>query len=171
MSMSHKAYAFDWNAFECDELFTILIESLESNDVLPLAHYIEIHRAEIKDPYKGELLTETWQEMLEKKDIQEYGDFAITRFYDPTIDMGIGEKWLEIEESLSDPNRGIFLGSPVHSKNNVFDPGYMGAYFQTPAQVSESLRKVSELATENIESFQSLLEDSNLRGLGVYVTF
>ncbi len=171
MSMSHKAYAFDWNTFECDELFTILIESLESNDVLPLAHYIKIHYTKLKDPYEGEPLTEIWQEMLEKKDTQEYGDFALTRFYDPAADMGIGEEWMEIDELLSEFNRGAFLGYSVHSKNNVFDPGHMGSYFQTPVQVSESLLKISELTIETTESFQSLLEDAALSGLGVYVTF
>ncbi len=78
---------------------------------------------------------------------------------------------MEIDESLPEFDRGLLLGSPLHSKNNIFDPGYMGSYFQTPEQVYESLQNMSELAIENTESFQALLEDSHRRGLGLYVTF
>jgi hypothetical protein len=109
--------------------------------------------------------------MLGNKNVQEYGDFALTRFYDPAMDLGVGEEWMEIDDSLSESNRSAFLGYPIHSKNNVFDPGYMGSYFQTPEQVAASLRNVIELAIETNESFQALLEDSNRSGLGIYVTF
>jgi hypothetical protein len=43
MSMSHKAFAFDWKAFEGDELYKLLIQALESEEVLPLIRYIETH--------------------------------------------------------------------------------------------------------------------------------
>ena len=36
MSMSHKAYAFDWRGFERDELYRILLAALESETPQPL---------------------------------------------------------------------------------------------------------------------------------------
>jgi hypothetical protein len=171
MSMSHKAYAFDWNAFDRDELSMILPRSLESDDVLPLIRYIDIHLGELKDPYEGEPLDETWQEMLGTKDVHEYADFALTRFYDPDTDLGIGEEWIEIDDSLSECNRNSLLGFPLRSNNNVFDPGRMGSYFQTPEQVLESLSSVKDLKIAALESFQALLADCSQRKLGIYVTF
>ncbi|PSB58491.1 hypothetical protein C7B77_04495 [Chamaesiphon polymorphus CCALA 037] len=169
--MAHKAYAFDWKAFEQDELFIILPRSLECDDVLSLVRYIQLHYAQLKDPYEGEPLDETWQEILENKDVHEYADFTLTRFYDPDRDLGIGEEWIEIDESLSECNRSILLGFPLCSKNNVFDPGRMGSYFQTPERVLDSLRNVRELKIDALESFQTLLEDCSQRRLGLYVTF
>lgn len=171
MSMSHKAFAFDWKAFESDELYTLLVQALESNEVLALNRYIENHCAELKDPYEGEPLDRTWQEILENCDIHEYGDFALTRFYDPAADRGVGCEWMEIDDLLFEADRGALLGFPISFENNVFDPGRMGSYFQTPDRVLESLRIVDALAIETVESFKQLLVDCSQSELGVYVTF
>jgi hypothetical protein len=56
MSISHKAFAFDWKAFESDELYTLLVQALESREVLPLIRYIENYSAKLKDPYEGQPL-------------------------------------------------------------------------------------------------------------------
>jgi hypothetical protein len=171
MSMSHKAYSFDWKVFESDELYMLLVGALESNEVSSLIGYIENYRTELKDPYEGEPLARNWQEMLENHDVDEYGDFALTRFYDPAADLGVAEEWMEVDNLLSDPDRGAFLGFPIRCANNVFDPGRMGSYFQTPEQVTSSLIIVGELAIEAVESFKELLEDCSHKGLGIYVTF
>lgn len=169
--MSHKAFAFDWKAFENDELYTLLVQALESNEVLSLIRYIKNHRTELRDPYEGEPLEQTWQEMLENHDVNEYGDFALTRFYDPAADLGVAEAWMEIDDLLSEVDRGALLGFPIRSVNRVFDPGRMGSYFQTPDQVSKSLRIVNKLAIEAIQPFQELLVGCSQSGLGLYVTF
>lgn len=171
MSMSHKAFAFDWKAFESDELYTLLVSALESDEVSSLIEYIENYRAELKDPYEGEPLAQNWQEMLENCDVNEYGDFALTRFYDPAADKGVAEEWMQIDDLLSKTDRVALLGFPICSANNIFDPGVMGTYFQTPEQVPESLSIVNQLALEAVESFKKLLEDCSQSGLGIYVVF
>lgn len=171
MSMSHKAFAFDWKAFERNELQMLLVEALESNEVSSLIRYIENHRTELRDPYEGEPLDQTWQKPLESRDVHAYGDFALTRFYNPAADMGVAEEWMEIDNLLSAADRGALLGFEIRSATNVFNPGRMGSYFQTPDQVSESLRVVDRLAIEAIEPFKELLEDCSQSGLGIYVTF
>jgi hypothetical protein len=171
MSMSHKAFSFDWKEFESDELFRLLIGALQSNEVSSLIGYIENYHTELKDPYEGEPLDRNWQEMLANRDVYEYGDFALTRFYDPAADLGVAEAWIEVDNLLSEPERGAFLGFSIRCANNVFDPGRMGSYFQTPEQVSASLRIVGELGIEAVKSFKKLLEDCSQRGLGIYVTF
>lgn len=171
MSMSHKAFAFDWKAFESDELYTLLVQALESNKVLALSRYIENHCTELKDPYEGEPLDRTWQEMLENCDVHEYGDFALTRFYDPAADWGVGCEWMEIDDLLSEADRGALLGFSIRSENNVFDPGRMGSYFQKPDRVLQSLKVVNALSIEAVESFKKLLEDCSQSELGIYATF
>lgn len=64
MPMAHKAYAFDWKAFEIDEFSTLLVQALESDDASLLICYIENHRHSLKDPYEGDPLDENWREML-----------------------------------------------------------------------------------------------------------
>jgi hypothetical protein len=171
MSISHKAFAFDWKTFESDELHTLIVQALESEQLLPLIRYIENHRAKLKDPYKGKPLDLNWQEMLENRDINEYSDFALTHFYNPAADMGVAEEWTELDKLLSEAERLALLGFPIRSENNIFDPGRMGSYFQAPAQVSASLGIVNELAIEAIESYKELLKICCQSDLGVYVTF
>lgn len=171
MSMSHKAFAFDWRRFESDELYTLITRALESNQVACLVAYIEKHLPELKDPYEGVPLDQTWQELLDNRDVHEYSDFALTRFYDPAADLGVAEEWIEIDRSLTEAERGVFLGFPIHAAKTAFDPGRMGSYFQTPEQVSESLKIVNQLAITSIASFKRLLESCSQHRLGIYVTF
>jgi hypothetical protein len=171
MSMSHKAFAFDWKAFKSDELYALIIHALESNEPSPLARYIENHYLHLKDPYEGEPLGQTWQEILMNSDIQVYGDFALTHFYNPAADQGVAEAWMEIHALLSKTDRGALLGFSLCSVTNVFDPGLMGSYFQTPEQVSNSLKVVNKLAIKAIEPFKELLEECIQSELGIYVTF
>lgn len=171
MLMSHKAFAFDWRRFESDELYPLIVSALESDEVACLIAYIEKYLTELKDPYEGEPLEQTWQELLENYDVHEYSDFALTRFYNPAADLGVAEAWLEIDNSLTETERGVFLGLPIHSTATVFDPGRMGSYFQTPEQVLNSLKIVAKLCIKPVESFKKLLEDCSQNRLGIYVTF
>src|SRR5262249_43022633 len=93
MPMSHKAYAFNWRAFERDELPGLLSGALETGDTAGLLAYVERNRQALKDPYQGEPLAESWKDLLENQDIHEYGDFALTRFYDLKADNGLGYCW------------------------------------------------------------------------------
>src|SRR6059058_715754 len=98
--MSHRAYAFNWQSFERDELHDILAAALESGDPRSIAEYIEAHREAVKDPYQGHPIAPDWQATLANRDVHEYGDFALTRFYNPADDRGIGEPWLQIDSTL-----------------------------------------------------------------------
>lgn len=172
MSMSHKAYAFDWYAFESDELHRLLLVALDSGDPPALAQYIDAHREKIKDPYDGRPIGEGWQAMLENRDVQEYGDFALTRFYDPTNDHGIGHPWLEIDAKLAEQDRAALLGFSLGPAGHEFDPGRQGSYFQTPQQAVESLWCAERIVyVDALQPYARLLRTCAADGLGVYVTF
>jgi len=47
---------------------------------------------------------------------------------------------MRIEEALSPEGRGALLGIAIGPAANLFDPGGMGSYFQTPHEVARSLK-------------------------------
>jgi len=173
MSMWHKAYIFDWQAFERDPLYGLLLTALKTDDPADIARYIDIHRGEIKDPYEGESLGLDWQNMLENRDVNEYGDFALTRFYDPAKDRGIAGSWLGIDARLKGADRMALLGFVLGEPARAFDPGRQGSYFQTPDQVLDSLQRVERLSFQmgELQSFKQLLLDCTKHSRGLYVTF
>jgi hypothetical protein len=170
MSMSHKAYAFDWRGFELD-LRPLLEDALVADNTGLLETFIDDHREVLTDPYEGEPLSDDWRAALENRDVHEYGDYALTRFYNPADDCGIAEEWMRISERLSRPAANALLGCPVGPPNRLFDPGRQGSYFQTPAQVPESLAILNPLGVPELAPFAGLLERCAAEGCGVYVTF
>jgi hypothetical protein len=179
MAMSHKAFAFDWNAFERDELYAHLPAALSSGDPTGLIRYIEAHLEYLKDPYEGNPLGDDWQDILETRDVHNCGDFALTRFYDPVKDSGIWDHWRAIDRQLSKADQAALLGMPFGPSGAYFDPGRLGSYFQTPNQVIRSLARVCQIALPGLtdyqrkalERFQKLLEECQETGHGLYVTF
>lgn len=179
MSMSHKAYAFDWPAFESDDLYGLLFAALTSGDSAGLIHYIDVHREDLKDPYEGNPLADDWRDMRENHDVYEYGDVALTRFYDPAEDAGIGNPWLAIDDQLPEADRAALLGTPFGPPSDSFDPGRLGSYFQTPREVARSLARVrrfklsalEDYHRKSLERFRDLLEECEKAGSGLYVTF
>ena len=179
MPMSHKAYAFNWRVFERDELPGLLSRALETRDTAGLLAYVERNRQALKDPYEGNALAENWQDLLENQDVHEYGDFALTRFYDPNADSGLGYCWNELDDALPEEDREVLLGSPFGPRHNRFDPGRYGSYFQTPRQVAGTLARFRGLDLSWLEEhdqvfargFEGLLEECVAGGLGLYVTF
>ena len=179
MPMSHKAYAFDWRAFERDELPGLLSRALETGDTAGLVAYVERNRQALKDPYEGDPLAEDWQGQLGNRDVHEYGDYALTRFYDPNADCGLAYCWNEIDDALPEEDREVLLGSPFGPSHNRFDPGRYGSYFQTPQQVAGSLARVrgfdlpwlDEHDRGFVRRFVRLLEECVAAGQGLYATF
>ncbi len=168
MSMNHKAFAFDWNAFQ-RHLAPLLHEALESGSVAELVRFIESHRQSITDPYEGDPLPEDWTAVMENRDVQDHADIALTLYYSPRADFGIGESWCGFSRGF--PARQSLLGEPFGPSDNLFDPGRMGAYFQTSDAVSSSLRILKADDRPELSDFVELLELCSAEGMGVYVTF
>ena len=170
MSMDHKAYAFNWTRFDLD-LHPLLVDALAANDTTELEAFTDQHRQELTDPYEGAPLPEDWRAMLENRDVHEFGDFALTRHYNPRDEWGVGEEWMELSEQLSEAAVGALLGSPVGPPEARFDPGRLGSYFQTPAMVRESQAMLRREERPELQDHLRLLEQCVAARLGVYVTF
>jgi len=166
MSFSHKAFAFDWSAFEL-ELAPTLKLGLQRGDTKLLESFIEVHRKSLRDPYEGEPLPEDWRDLLEAGDVQELADFALTRYYLPSEDFGVGEEWSVFSEKVSEAERHAMLGSAFEN----FDPGRMGSYFQSSRAAAASLQALQNLGAGTAETFKTGLRKAVNSGLGIYVTF
>ena len=169
--MEHKAYEFDWLAFDAD-LHCILFDALESNNTTPLLSYIDANTLELTDPYEGNPLHIDWRSQIDNRDdVHELGDFALTRFYGPLTDFGVGAAWLELEESLAQQCRNAMLGQTVGPPNNPFDPGHMGSYFQSPDGVLQSIDDLAAVDDPRLAGYLALLGNCRSKNCGVYVTF
>jgi hypothetical protein len=172
--MEHKAFIFDFETF-CSELHDVLIDALRTENVTQLREFIEKHRDELKDPYEGASLEDDWESQISPKDPHQYGDFALTKYYDPADDIGLGPEWQDAGELLERERIGqaLLLGSTIDS----FDPGKQGSYTQSPDVVRQGLvaldgllQRKPELAAQ-LDPVRAMLAAAASRGGGLYVTF
>ena len=176
MSLNHNAFVFAHAAFEA-ELRPTLDRALETSDVQLLASWIEANRSALCDPYEGEELPADWESLLTAQDVQEYADFALTKYYDPSDSIGLDEDWAEVEAELArlGLSLDIIQGSPFGPAVARFDPARSGAYLQSPATVRAHLQQVEAALLEppaepgSLELARDLLAAAVSQGL--YVTF
>jgi hypothetical protein len=178
MTMTHRAFALDHAAFSA-ELRPLLLRALETNDCAELARFIDQNLAALSDPYEGEPLAADWRNLLEENDAHEHGDFALTKYYDSELDVGLDADWEEIGELLekSGSSGNLMLGAPLGPEAAPFDPGRQGAYFQSEVEVAQNERELLALLarepalTEPLGALRGMLSQAARHGKGLYVTF
>lgn len=170
MSMCHKAYAFDHAAFMA-ELAPILYEALETGDDTGLAEFIDANSGSLTLPWEAEPLPLPWRSVLERGDVQELGDLALTKYYDADDDCGVQEQWMDLQERLPENARPCLLGEPFGPRESLFDPGRQGSYFQAPETAAHSKTVLQAENNEKLGLFFELLGRVAKSGTGLYVTF
>lgn len=171
MSLSHKAFALDGHAFEV-QLAPTLRQALLQGDTSALQAFIDTHWESLKDPYEGEPLSPDWRSQLEAGDVQELADFALTRYYDPKADFGIGEEWGGRDPDLPGVQRQALLGAALEEGGQAFDPGRMGSYFQDPGCAALSLQVLGQVDDGGaMGAFKRGLQQAVRAGCGAYITF
>lgn len=178
MTMPHLAYAFAYSAFR-EELAPALERALATGEGDELRSFIDANLAALSDPYEGEPLPDDWRELLESGDVQELGEFALTKYYDADLDMGLDQDYAGIASDLEQAGVGaaLLLGTPLGTAPKLFDPGRQGAYFQTEAEVRSSLGTLHQLVTkapalsEPLAPLLGLFGQAVRAGKGLYVTF
>jgi hypothetical protein len=180
MSMSHKAFVFDYARFE-RELRERLLAALASDDARPLEAFISVNREALKDPYEGEALAGNWREIFRPADVQAHADFALTKYYDPSDDIGLGSDWEVVSQAVEQAGLDgkLVLGTALATPDLAvyFDPGRQGAYFQSEAMVKKHLAQLSALEAPGndradcLSALRRMLGSAALEGRGLYVTF
>ncbi|HEY9692878.1 MAG TPA: hypothetical protein V6D15_11765 [Oculatellaceae cyanobacterium] len=179
MSFDHKAFVFDYNSFE-RELKSIIEDAIDTGSYEDLERYIIANLNFLKDPHEGESLSEDWKEMLEyQENPDQYGDFAMTKFYNPAEDVGLGHEWADAQSILSNEfeDSSIVLGTPIERNAVFFDPGKMGSYFQSSNMVIENKQKIDILIKQKpeyakiLEPVTYMFECAIAVNKGLYITF
>src|SRR5947209_5298245 len=130
--MEHKAFVLDYQSF-CRELRPLLEAALAGGDCRGLVYFINENFVLLRDPYEGKPLPTRWEAILEFKDAHQYGDIALTKYYDPAADIGLGGAWECIQMMIAaagNSDESPVLGTPIGPQTSPFDPGKMGSYFQ-----------------------------------------
>lgn len=178
MTLLHRAYALA-HAELGAELLPVLHAALETDEGGELSRFIDAHLEALTDPYEGEPLSKDWREALESGTVQELGDFALTKYYDGDLDIGLDADWLEVRDALEqakvdgDLLRGAVLGPP----SRPFDPSGNGSYFQSAAEVRRAAAVVAQLESERpdlrdvLSPLRGMLGEAARLGRGLYVTF
>ena len=176
--LQHKAFIFDSDAFAIG-LGSILAQGLSTSDNSGLVEFVNDNIAKLVDPYEGRPLTEDWQNLLETPDAHQYGDFALTKFYDPAADIGLGQDWQPVMKvlSLETPrSTAIVLGQAFGPTGNYFDPGKLGSYFQSAEDVRRNLSEARSIEAykpgigPRLSGLLDILQQASEAGMGLYVT-
>lgn len=178
MTMAHRAFAFDYAKFH-DELRPVLLAALETGDAAALRAWIDANLAVLVDPDEGEPLSKNWQALLEVGDVHELGDYALTKYYDGDLDIGLDVDWEELAELLEKSGLapGLTLGTPLGGDDAPFDPGRQGSYFQTPADVTAAVAQLQALLqtqpalATDLLPLQGMFQQAARHRSGLYVTF
>jgi hypothetical protein len=173
----HKAFVFDFERFS-RELQPIIERGLLSGDCSDTIAFIHDNLGLLKDPYEGEPLGSDWESMIETRDVHQYGDFALTKYYDPSADIGLGGSWMEAQDLIA--RESTFLVSPILGavlgpESNPFDPGKMGSYFQSYDRLHKSIEQLTALrnavASSVVAPALQMLNRAADAKAGLYVTF
>jgi hypothetical protein len=170
MTMCHKAYALDHASFIGD-LAPILYDALVSGRQAKLAEFVDRNLALLTLPCEARPLPADWRSVLEHGDVHEVGDVALTLYYDADDDCGLQEHWLAVEEALPPAARACLLGEPFGPPDNLFDPGRMGSYFQSPSSATQSREVLGSRGEPELQPFRALLDQVATSRKGLYVTF
>jgi len=179
MTMEHKAFIFDYDAF-VKELADILENAILKNESHQLIAFIENNLPYLKHPDEGKSLDYSWKEFIETGDVNEYGDFAITKYYNPDDDIGLGYNWMQLDDLLLQElniDTSPLLGTIFGSSENYFDPGKQGSYFQSSEIVQENLELLNSLSNHklhnlpDIANLRKILLDALVSQKGLYITF
>ena len=108
MTLDHKAFIFDYDAF-IKELADILENALVKNKIHELIAFIENNLSYLKHPDEGEYLDYSWKEIIETEDTSEYGDIAITKYYNPDDNIGLSCIFLKNLDNLFILNYIFFM--------------------------------------------------------------
>lgn len=170
MSMCRKAYAFDYTAF-ARELAPALFESLATGSTERLVAFVDDNLVALTCPWDASPLPNDWRAVVREEDVQEIGDYCLTKYYDTDDDGGLQESWIEIYDKLPAEAKPCALGKPFGPPENLFDPGRGGSYFQNSADVLLSRDSLSRVDVAGLEPYLALLERATQSRRGLYATF
>jgi hypothetical protein len=176
--MTYHAFFFDYDAFD-RELKPILKKALRTGQSEALETFIDENRSALFSIQTGERLPKNWRKEIHDGSPVEYGEIALTKYFEEAEDNLVMGKWTRFVEAIEkvggEPE--IALGETVGSPDVVFDPTRQGSYFQSPRQVKKHLKLLNSWLADEKEPPEELLELQEMfqivkeAGKGLYVKF
>jgi hypothetical protein len=118
--------------------------------------------------------------LADDRQAEWYCEIAITKFYDPSEDIGLGYDWMDVSNWLVNEGYSsaeILLGLPLQKKGNTFDLGKMGTYFQSSETVIKNRRAIDALLNEKVDLLSKInillymLDSAIATERGLYIWF
>jgi hypothetical protein len=164
MSNLHKAFVFDEAAFRRD-----LAPILDRHDDTALEHFISDQRARLRNPRNGVHIESDWRDDAAFDGFGRRATLALTAYYDPTANIGLGSAASKCRFGLIDlyPEGRVFVGGGVLE--------VVGGVFQSAEYVVESvgiletLRADFPLKIEIIDPVLGMLHAAASAGQGLYI--
>jgi hypothetical protein len=176
--MTYHGFLFDYNAFE-RELKPLLEKALKSGKTAALEKFIDKHHASLTSVMTGEKLTASWREEFEEATATEYGEVALSKYFDEEEDNLVMGKWHRFVAAFEKVGgeEGIALGETIGPADKPFDPTSQGCYFQSPKQVEENLKalglwhEVEGPLPKELKELREMFQTIHKEGKGLYVKF
>jgi len=164
MSIKHRAFVFDEQGYR-RELAPLLVRK----DPVALTGFIEAHWARLRDPRTGTPLQSNGRVVLEESGPFNEAALALTAFYNPGADIGLGSAAQSLRFALID----------LYPEGRVFVQGgqleAVGGYYQSAEYVAESvaileaLREEYPRKLEIIDPVLTMLKTAAAASQGLYI--
>jgi hypothetical protein len=137
MSNLHKAFVFDEAAFRRD-----LAPLLDRHDDTALEHFIDDHRGRLRSPRTGAALEQGWRDDTAYDGFGRRAALALTAYYDPTANIGLGSAASKCRFGLIDlyPEGRVFVGGGAL--------GTPEGHYQSASYVAESVAILERLRAD-----------------------
>ena len=173
MAMEHKAFGFRWNSFR-EALLPRFYLYLEGR-VDEVADFARAEAGDLFDPYEGmPLRVEQVNEALVRGEHDFIAEAALTAFYAPSEDVGVGYEYLDVHsrlEALGANYAGLLHGSTLSHAGKLFDPGKMGTFFCDLDEAESKSRLVSTIQDANLRRLLEPMAEAGLAAGGLFITF
>lgn len=151
MSISHKAYLFDYARFDA-ELAVSLYTALEADSVTDLRRFINEHRMSLIDFGTEQPPGPDWESSIDPAyRVQQYADLALTRYYGTGDDRGLGHRfdalgaYLDTVTAWGKNPGALICGWLFGPPGRRLDPGSMGTGLVCEAEIGDVLRRMDAI--------------------------
>ena len=165
MSTLHQAFVFDEAGFRRE-----LAPLLDRQDSAALEHFIDDHRSRLRDPKSDAPLETGWRETHAITGFPALAALALTAYYDPAANIGLGGAAEKLRFALMDlyPEGRVFVGGGALA---VVGGTFQSAdYVAKSVEILQTLRAENRLKTDVIDPVLSMLQKAATAGKGLYLT-
>jgi hypothetical protein len=175
MAIPHNAYALAYDAFQ-RELRPLLEGCIAENNPVLLQQFLRTHRPCLTDLTTERPLNVGWEENLDANDVDLLGATALTKYYDPTHNIGTLDDWHDLATAIDRVAGfpGVALGQRIGPPGHPLSPWGRDCFVQSPEEVRKHLLILRHWLTcepdheECLAGLEQTLAHALKQGKGLY---